>query len=892
MAPKSRTASLNIVIAGDNRGAKKAIAGTEKDMKGLGASAKSLAVGLGSAYAVTKVVQWGKASADAYRTVGGEVIKLQRYTGLAAEDASGLRLAAAMSGLDIAKLSTSLGQLNKRIESGSVDDLGFQFRDARDEILPMDQILGQIMDRFAEMPNGPEKTALAMQLFGRAGADLIPLLSRGSAALEEFKQQAEDLGLSFDEQGLADVKEATKNQRELNQALLGMKVAVGAELTPLINDVTTLGKEALPPLIAGLRTSIGLFTALPPGIQATVVGLGTASVVIPKVAGAVNMLAASNIGLTSSYYAVRSALTNNVSNLKASTVGFAAAGAAVASYALTTAALNKASDMRQINIDVGHLTTSLETLGRTREFAGVLSEYGEGLDLLAEKFRQSDYTGGEAARGIISSVLFGRGDLGIEADAAQKDIDDLDKALAALAERDPELADQAFGQIAKALHDQGISMEDVGAAFDDYYAAADNAALAQENATAATEENTEANDRNAASQVRLTSAVERANQAIERRQQRANAIISATDGVRDAERAAADAAEELAEAQKEAGPNSEAIAAAREGEADALQGLADAQDQVRDAEEALADAGKTVLERRQDLNEAIAEAREEYEDLQLAARAAGDAEAQAALDVRAAQEELNRILADAGSSQLERDQAAQDLREALTAQAQAAEEAADAQREAAQDPNQSEGVISAREALADAYMAERDAAVRVIDAQAGVVDADKRVQEARRNTAAVTEETRKRVQEAERASQDATRGLVEAQATLAGAVGTTRDQVSTLRDGLRALAEDYAPGSPYRLYLEGLIDLLGGVLEAGNIPQDESRDPVGNGFRRPGATGSSTQDESRDPIRPRSRGVTYAPTVNVYGSDIEVQRRMRQEQDRHADRLAQAVTGG
>jgi len=44
----------------------------------------------------------------------------------------------------------------------------------------------EVADRFKEMPNGVAKSTLAMQLFGKSGADMIPLLNGGSEAIKEF----------------------------------------------------------------------------------------------------------------------------------------------------------------------------------------------------------------------------------------------------------------------------------------------------------------------------------------------------------------------------------------------------------------------------------------------------------------------------------------------------------------------------------------------------------------------------------------------------------------------------------------------------------------------------------------------------------------------------------
>lgn len=870
MAPRGKTATLSIVIAGDAKGAKKAASETDQAMTGLAGRMKGIAAGVGAAFAVTKVVQWGKAASDAYRTVGGEVIKLQRFTGLAAEEASALRLAASMSGVDVGKLATSLGQLNKRIESGSIDDLGFQFRDASAQILPMDQILAQIMDRFEGMENGPAKTALAMQLFGRAGAELLPLLSRGSAGLEEMKQKAEELGLSFSDLDLEQVKEATKNQREFNAAMLGMKVAVGKELQPLINDLTALAKTALPPVIGGLRTTIGLFTALPPQVQATAVGLGAASLVLPRLAAGIGTLVGGVGNLTTLYPRLSSALRNNVSNLSASTTGMAAAAAGVISYTAATAALNAAVESRSINVDVQGLATALENLGRTGESAGELNKYGDGLDRLAESFRNVNENYGDIGEDLLGG---GRGlDL---AKAAKDDLEDLDAALVSLVNTDgADAARKAYGELVSMLLSQGVAIEDIVASVPKFFEALETSEIATDNETEAIKENTNALDAGRAAR-------DRAAAALDRRNTRVQAQRSAEDALTSAQDARTSALEDLADAERAAAAGSEENTAAAEAEADAADAVRDAVEAQRDAEQAVADANANVQEKREELNEAIAEAAERYEDLQLAARAAGDAERQAALDVRKAQEALEDILR-SPASELEKEQAKLDLEQAQTDAAAAAEAARDAEAAAAQGPEQDEQVIAAKEALQGAIAGVSEAQERAREAADAVSDAEGRLQDAQRNTQQVAAETAAAVVEAKKAAEQATKDVIAKESELAAAGLNGEAAIRAQQTALREMANDYAPGSPYRTYIEDLIRDLGVVLGGlvgigGDYASVDAADR--GGPRGQGPAGNIPQDETRDPMRSR-RPIN----VHLYGTATQ--------ERRHARRVVQDALDG
>lgn len=57
-----------------------------------------------------------------------------------------------------------------------------------------DAVILQLADRFKEMPAGAEKAALAVDLFGRSGLDLIPILNKGSEGFKESMEAAKRFG--------------------------------------------------------------------------------------------------------------------------------------------------------------------------------------------------------------------------------------------------------------------------------------------------------------------------------------------------------------------------------------------------------------------------------------------------------------------------------------------------------------------------------------------------------------------------------------------------------------------------------------------------------------------------------------------------------------------------
>jgi hypothetical protein len=84
--------------------------------------------------------------------------------------------------------------------------------------VPTDKALKQIADRFADMPDGAKKAELAVALFGKAGADLIPLLNQGAASLELFKSKLTP----------KEFEEFTARSDEFGESITKLSVKTGA----------------------------------------------------------------------------------------------------------------------------------------------------------------------------------------------------------------------------------------------------------------------------------------------------------------------------------------------------------------------------------------------------------------------------------------------------------------------------------------------------------------------------------------------------------------------------------------------------------------------------------------------------------------------------------------
>jgi hypothetical protein len=156
---------------------------------------KGAVAGFGAAIAGSAIVGGLTAVIKKSIDAGDELFNLQAKTGIAANALIGLGNAAKLADVDQATLGKGLTKLSVNLVKAAEGNdglaqkfkaLGVSIKDANGQVVPADKALKQIADRFADMPDGAQKAAAAVALFGKSGADLIPLLNEGAASMEKF----------------------------------------------------------------------------------------------------------------------------------------------------------------------------------------------------------------------------------------------------------------------------------------------------------------------------------------------------------------------------------------------------------------------------------------------------------------------------------------------------------------------------------------------------------------------------------------------------------------------------------------------------------------------------------------------------------------------------------
>jgi hypothetical protein len=159
-----------------------------------------------------------------------------------------LKYAGELADVSLEQLSTGLRKLSvnmltvaqtgKGPAAEAFKTLGVAVSDATGRLRPGQDVLADVAEGFAHMQDGATKTALAVQIFGKSGAELIPLLNEGRAGLKEMGDEAAQLGLIIDQQTGTAAEAFNDNLTRLKAAAGGVATQLAAGLAPALADIS------------------------------------------------------------------------------------------------------------------------------------------------------------------------------------------------------------------------------------------------------------------------------------------------------------------------------------------------------------------------------------------------------------------------------------------------------------------------------------------------------------------------------------------------------------------------------------------------------------------------------------------------------------------------------
>jgi hypothetical protein len=261
-------------------------------LKGLAGAAGGLGGALGALVPAVSVAGMAALAKGAIDTADN-FAKMSAKTGASVEQLSKFKQAADLGGSSIEEVGDSMLKLNRALGTGegpaieALKTLGINANNANGKLKSTDAIMLEVADKFKAMPDGANKSALAMELFGKSGANMIPMLNGGSKAIDGLNAT---MTTKF-----AKAAEVFNDRITTIQAkLMELGVQLADVLMPVFNGLMSL-IETIVSAIGGLPGPIQAIILSVVALTAVLVILAPAISAIISIAG---VLAGLKIGAT------------------------------------------------------------------------------------------------------------------------------------------------------------------------------------------------------------------------------------------------------------------------------------------------------------------------------------------------------------------------------------------------------------------------------------------------------------------------------------------------------------------------------------------------------------------------------------------------------------------
>ena len=217
--------------------------GVQSDLKKLASKAGKtgkLLAGIGLSVAGPMV-----AATLSFAKAGDELDKMSKRTGLSVESLSSLSFAAEQSGSNLAAVEKGVKGMQRSLydaEQGStaiVDALGALGVSAEElgGMLPEDQFT-ILADKIGSVGDPSKRAALAMKIFGKSGADLLPMFGENAKGIAELRREAEELGRVMSAEDAAAAAELTDSMNRVMSVVRGVVLQVGGALAPALTKAS------------------------------------------------------------------------------------------------------------------------------------------------------------------------------------------------------------------------------------------------------------------------------------------------------------------------------------------------------------------------------------------------------------------------------------------------------------------------------------------------------------------------------------------------------------------------------------------------------------------------------------------------------------------------------
>jgi hypothetical protein len=243
----------------------KGLASAQKKLTAFGAAVKDIGkkmAALGAAVAAPMI-----AATKSFGTAGSDLVQMSARTGIAIEALGQLKYAAEQTGVQIEHLETGITEMETGIRQmqktllnaakGSKDAdqslamLGISIKDLAN--LTPDEQFKRLADGIASIQDPTMRAAMSMEIFGRSGTMLLPLIEKGSEGIDAYGKKARELGIVLSTQTAESAHKFESALSTLWSVIASGKNAIGEALAPGLTRLSQIITDQIQKVVLWIK---------------------------------------------------------------------------------------------------------------------------------------------------------------------------------------------------------------------------------------------------------------------------------------------------------------------------------------------------------------------------------------------------------------------------------------------------------------------------------------------------------------------------------------------------------------------------------------------------------------------------------------------------------------
>ena len=180
-------------------------------------------------------------------TLADDLLTQSSVTGLSTDALQEYAYMAELVDTDVSTVTGALTKLTRNMDSATkgtgaayeaFEKLGIEVTNADGSMRDANDVFTEAIGKLGEIENQTERDAITMDLFGKSGQELNPIIEAGADQIEAFRKEAYEMGYVLDRDTLESLGNIDDSMQRLDKAFDTAKRTIATALAPVVADLT------------------------------------------------------------------------------------------------------------------------------------------------------------------------------------------------------------------------------------------------------------------------------------------------------------------------------------------------------------------------------------------------------------------------------------------------------------------------------------------------------------------------------------------------------------------------------------------------------------------------------------------------------------------------------